>query len=64
MCGISGSENMEICSKCGTSADEILKTGFVGCEKCYDLPSVRAAVEKMFEGKKHRENFGAPAGKN
>lgn len=45
---------MERCSKCGTSAEEILETGFVGCEKCYELPTVKQAVEKMFNGKKHK----------
>jgi len=42
------------CSKCGTSVQEIMETGFVGCEKCYDLPEVRGAVEKIFKGKKHK----------
>ncbi len=46
----------EICSKCHTSADEILETGFVGCEKCYELPSVKKAVDKMFGGKRHQSN--------
>ena len=45
---------MERCQKCGTSAEEILETGFVGCEKCYELPTVKQAVEKMFNGKKHK----------
>lgn len=45
---------MELCPKCGTSAEEILETGFVGCEKCYELPTVKQAVEKIFNGKKHK----------
>lgn len=45
---------MERCPKCGTTAEEILSTGFVGCEKCYELPSIKSAVEKMFDGKKHK----------
>ena len=44
----------EICPKCGTSVDEILETGFVGCEKCYELPKIKMAVDKMFGGKKHK----------
>ena len=42
------------CQKCNTSVQEIMETGFVGCEKCYDLPEVKSAVEKMFKGKKHK----------
>ena len=49
---------MEVCPKCKTTAKEILETGFVGCEKCYDLPSVKSAVDKMFDGKKHKNLEG------
>ena len=49
-------QNKEVCAKCGTSAQEILETGFVGCEKCYELKSVKIAVDKTFCGKKHKEN--------
>lgn len=45
---------MQECPKCHTSVKEILETGFVGCEKCYDLPTIKLAVEKMFDGKKHK----------
>ena len=45
---------MERCPKCGTSVEEILETGFVGCEKCYELPTIKKAVEKMFNRKKHK----------
>lgn len=44
----------DICPKCKTSVKEILETGFVGCEKCYELPQVKAAVDKIFDGKKHK----------
>ncbi len=47
---------MEVCPKCHTSADEILETGFVGCEKCYDLPSIKEVVDKMYGGKRHKQN--------
>ncbi|MGN1200991.1 MAG: hypothetical protein ACI4R8_01820 [Candidatus Caccovivens sp.] len=46
--------NNEVCSKCGTTAEEILQTGFVGCEKCYELLSVRLAVDNMYGGKRHK----------
>ena len=44
----------KICSNCGTSVDEIMSTGFVGCAQCYKLPDVEAAVDKMFGGKTHK----------
>ena len=36
--------------------EEILENGFVGCEKCYEMPSVKKAVDKMFNNKKHKIN--------
>lgn len=42
------------CSKCNTSVQEILETGFVGCEKCYEMPEIKTAVDKLFGGKKHK----------
>jgi len=45
---------MEVCPKCKTSAQEILETGFVGCEKCYEMPTIRAAVDRLFCGKRHK----------
>ena len=45
---------MERCPKCGTTANKILETGFVGCEKCYEMPSIKKAVDKMYGGKKHK----------
>ena len=45
---------MEKCAKCGTTAEEILQTGFVGCEKCYELPEIREAIFKLHGGKTHK----------
>ena len=45
---------MAKCPKCGASEEEILQSGFVGCEKCYELPVVKKAVKKMFGGKVHK----------
>lgn len=46
---------MNKCSFCGTSYKEVMQTGFVGCEKCYqELPDLRAAVAQLYNGKKHR----------
>lgn len=45
---------MQECPKCHTSVEEIMQTGFVGCEKCYEIPQVRDAINKLFSGKKHK----------
>ena len=45
-----------VCPKCNTSVDEILETGFVGCEKCYEIEEIKLAVDKLFDGKKHKFN--------
>ena len=44
----------QICPKCGTSFEEILETGFVGCEKCYEMPEVKQVVKRLFGEKKHK----------
>ena len=46
---------MEVCPKCNTSAQEILETGFVGCEKCYELTTIKNAVDRLFNGKRHQK---------
>lgn len=45
-----------ICPKCHTPVEEILETGFVGCEQCYKLSEVSNAIDRMFGGKRHKEN--------
>ena len=54
-----------ICPKCGTTSDEFLSTGYVGCEECYNqfasliLPRVRQMQTKVLHvGKspKHKVN--------
>lgn len=47
--------SVTLCPKCGTSVTEIMETGFVGCEKCYELPTIKNAVDKMFGGKRHKQ---------
>ncbi len=45
----------DVCKYCGTSYEEVLDNGFVGCAKCYqEIKPLREAVSKMYEGKKHR----------
>jgi protein arginine kinase activator len=39
------------CSKCGTTAEQFLKTGFVGCSNCYtDLDEIITPVIKRVQG--------------
>lgn len=46
---------MNKCSYCGTSYKEIMQTGFVGCEKCYqEIPELKVAVAALYDGKKYR----------
>ena len=51
---MTNSEKNEVCPKCHTSVQEILDTGFVGCEKCYEMPAIKQIVDRMFRGKKHK----------
>ena len=45
----------EICKFCGTSFDEILENGFVGCEHCYqEIEGLRQSIDSMFKGRKHK----------
>ncbi len=54
---------MEVCPYCGTLKDEIYKTGFVGCEKCYLLPSVREYVRCYVSDKSHKKGRECKNGK-
>ena len=47
--------NNNVCPKCHTSVQEIMETGFVGCEQCYKMPEISAVVDRMFDGKRHKE---------
>ena len=43
------------CDYCGTSYNDIIENGFVGCEKCYqEIDGLRIAIDKMYGGKKHK----------
>ena len=47
------------CSKCGTSYKEIMQTGFVGCENCYqEINSLKSAVANLYAGKKYKGKVG------
>lgn len=46
---------MNKCQYCNTSYNEILQTGFVGCEKCYqEIDALKETLENMYGDKKHK----------
>ena len=45
---------MSRCPYCNTSYGEILQTGFVGCDRCYEMPEMKEAIKKMYGNKKHK----------
>lgn len=47
--------NQKQCNYCKTSLNEIFETGFVGCEKCYEMEEVKLLVEKIYGNKKHKK---------
>ena len=47
------------CKYCNTTFDEIIESGFVGCDKCYqEIEPLRVAIDKMFDGKRHKSRGG------
>lgn len=46
---------MNKCPFCGTSYEEIVETGFVGCQKCYqEIDELKKAINSLYAGKKHK----------
>lgn len=46
---------MNICPYCQTSYNEILQTGFVGCQHCYqEIDPLKQTLESLYDGKTHR----------
>ena len=46
---------MNKCPYCDTSYNEILQTGFVGCQRCYsEVDSLKEAIKQMYGDKKHK----------
>ncbi len=46
---------MNKCPYCDTSYNEILQTGFVGCQRCYsEIDSLKEAIKQMYGDKKHK----------
>lgn len=46
---------MNQCSKCGTSYKEIMQTGFVGCQNCYqEIDELKNQLAVLYAGKKHK----------
>lgn len=54
---------MNKCSFCGTELQEILQTGFVGCENCYkQIDGLKEMVANLYDGKKYRGKQGGKIG--
>lgn len=46
---------MSKCPYCNTSYNEILQTGFVGCQHCYqEIEELKETLKKMYGDKKHK----------
>lgn len=46
---------MNKCPYCNTSYNEILQTGFVGCQRCYEeIDQLKEAVKNLYGDKKHK----------
>ncbi len=53
--GAPSSPRTLICPDCKTTSDEFLKTGFVGCPRCYEVfePLVLQTVKKLQQSDRH-----------
>ena len=53
------------CSNCGTNFDSIRKTGFVGCEKCYDFFArpIEVMLSKLQPSTVHKGKLSGADGK-
>ncbi len=46
---------MNRCPYCQTSYNEILQTGFVGCQHCYfEIEALKKALKDLYGDKKHK----------
>lgn len=55
---------MSRCSYCNTTYKEVLQTGFVGCEHCYEeMKNLRVVVKNLYGGKTHKGR-GVKGGKH
>ncbi len=46
---------MSKCPYCLTTYKEIMQTGFVGCEHCYqEIPELQEALDKLYGDKRHK----------
>ncbi len=54
---------MNKCPYCNTTYNEILQTGFVGCQRCYEeIDDLKKAVKNMYGDRKHKGK--KPVGEN
>lgn len=70
--GLSGFYNAHeaktlVCPDCRTTSDEFLKTGFVGCPRCYEVfePLIKKTVRKLQQSDRHvgKRPYGEEAGR-
>lgn len=46
---------MSKCPYCNTTYNEILQTGFVGCQRCYqEIDELKIAVKNLYGNKTHK----------
>lgn len=52
------------CPECATTFDEFKRTGFVGCERCYDefKDAIEATLEQIQPSTTHKGRLGGEAG--
>ena len=54
-----------LCSECGTTFDTVRRTGFLGCDKCYETfsKSIEAMLSKMQPSTVHKGKLSGADGK-
>lgn len=46
---------MNKCPYCNTSYNEIMQTGFVGCQRCYqEIDELKNTISKLYGDKQHK----------
>ena len=61
----SGASPVAACPQCGTSFDTVRKTGFVGCDKCYDVfvNAIDTMLSKLQPSTVHKGRLSGADGK-
>lgn len=58
-------KNPSSCQKCGTTFDEFRRTGFLGCEECYEVFSgvIESSLSKIQPSTTHKGTLAGEEGK-